>query len=319
MASDECVKSLEPLRGHGVWRAIRTLSEARRWRSFRESHPLRRHEAGLLVQYGIGDHFLTCGLAWAIREHTGYDVVVAGKAGFAFIAELFPGVSRFVTLPKELWKQESGTTQIVSGEYMYAHFRSLELMRAVGYQGFHLLDAYKCLFSLPAQTTLENPRKLSDLELAEAKTFLEAQGLRPGFTAILCPNAGSTPIGNVDNAFWSELAFTLRENGLEPVVNVGPGTEVPKGLEGVAFPLSSFRALVQQAGFFCGVRSGICDLVSDLPVRQAVIYPDIIYHAGPLIKGTALRTLGFPHFPLEIVFAPAEKEACLARLKSHLC
>ena len=69
----------------------------------------------------------------------------------------------------------------------------------------------------------------------------------------------------------------FRERGYQIFTNVA-GEETP--LEGTA-PISpqicEMRSVVEQAGTFIGIRSGICDVIRTADCRKIALYPDYNY------------------------------------------
>lgn len=257
----------------------------------------------LVADYGVGDHYIVGGFAEAVRRHFGVRVWVAGRGNLAFIASLYPAVERYIECPSGRTTLKADAWKIEGGKIFYAHFPELELMRAVGYNGFHFLDAYRCRLGLPASAQLTRPRQPAPAELAAAARILEEQGLTPGRTAVLSVEARTTPTDGVGPDFWTALAKHLQARGLQVGINAGPATVVPDGLRPLNLPLAALRPVVQRAGFFCSVRSGLSDLMCDLRCPQVVVYPEVRYWAGPLKEGTTFDRFGLTKPPHEVVIS----------------
>ncbi len=255
----------------------------------------------LVADYGVGDHYIVGGFAEAVRRHYGVRVWLAGRANLAFIAGLYPAIERYVECPPGRAALPADAPKIEGGKIFYAHFPELELMRAVGYNGFHFLDAYRCRLGLPVGAHLTRPRQPQAAELAAATQILKENDFTPGRTAVLSIEARTTPTDGVDANFWTTLAAELQGQGLGVLVNAGPATVVPAGLRSLSLPLAALRAAVQSAGFFCSVRSGLSDLLCDVRCPQVVVYPDVRYWAGPLLEGTTLSRFGLTKVPQEVV------------------
>lgn len=258
----------------------------------------------LVADYGIGDHYLVGGFADAVRRHYGLRVWLAGRAHLGFLAGLYPAIEHYVECPPGRDALKADAWKIEGGKIFYAHFPELELMRAVGYNGFHFLDAYRCRLGLPVNSFLARPRQPPAAELAAAARLLGENGLTPGRTVVLSIEARTTPTDGVDAAFWTALAAELLSLGLQVAVNAGPTTVVPAGLRALNLPLAAMRAIVQSAGFFCSVRSGLSDLACDLRCPQVVVYPQVPYWAGTLHEGTTFSRFGLTKVPHEVLIAP---------------
>lgn len=260
----------------------------------------------LVADWGIGDHYIVGGFAEAVRRRHGTKVWMSGRKSMAFLARLYPAIERYVEWPAHEDPKSIDTWEVVRGKPFYAHFPKLELMRAVGYNGFHFLDAYRCRLGLPAAASLTRPCQPSASELAAASLLLEAEGFPPGRTVVLSIEARTTPTDGIDTAFWLALADELQARGLAVLVNAAPTTAVPPGLRSMALPLAAFRPVVQSAGFFCSVRSGLSDLACDLDCPQVVLYPSVRYWSGTLSDGTTFSRFGLTKPPHEILFSAAD-------------
>jgi hypothetical protein len=260
----------------------------------------------LIADWGIGDHYIVGGFADAVRQHHGTKVWMSGRKNLAFVAALYPAIERYVEWPAGVDPKSVDTWEVEGGKPFYAHFPKLELMRAVGYNGFHFLDAYRCRLGLPAAALLTPPGHPNAGELVAASALLKAEGFPTGRTVVLSIEARTTPTDGIDAAFWMTLAGELQAQGFAILVNAAPTTAVPPGLRSIALPLAAFRPIVQSAGFFCSVRSGLSDLACDLRCPQVVLYPPVRYWAGTLAEGTTFARFGLKKTPHEIVFSPTE-------------
>ncbi len=267
----------------------------------------------LVADYGVGDHYIVGGFAEAVRRHYGVRVWMAGRANLAFIAGLYPAIEHYVECAPGRDALKADAWKIEGGKIFYAHFPELELMRAVGYNDFHFLDAYRCRLGLPAEAQLTRPRQPNPGELTAAAHLLTEQNFAPGRTVVLSIEARTTPTDGVDAKFWTALAVELQARGLEVLVNAGPATVVPAGLRSLGLPLAALRAVVQSAGFFCSVRSGLSDLLCDVRCPQVVVYPDVRYWAGPLLEGTTFSRFGLTKVPHEVRM-PADGPDELSRM-----
>lgn len=272
----------------------------------------------LVADHGIGDHYLVGAFAAAIARQHRVRPWLAGRGALSFLADLFPGVERYLAWPVEAAPGSIRTPDIRGGTLFHAHFPGLELMRAVGYNGFHFLDAYRCRFGLPPAATLERPRPPGPDDLARAVATLQAHGLPPGRSVLLGLEARSTPMDGVDDAFWSRLVAALRAAGWHPFANGGPATRAPAGLPVVASPVEHLRGLALAAGAVCTVRSGLSDLLSDLPCPRVVVYPHVRYWAGTLQGGTGFARFGLARPPHEVLVTPATAAARAAEIAARL-
>ncbi len=272
----------------------------------------------LVAQHGIGDHYIVAGFAEAVARETNAKVWLAGRRDLAFLAQLFPAVQSYVHWPDHMNAEIIMTLQPSPGRYYFAHFPRMDLVRAVGFKDFHFLDAYRVRLFLPEEATLSPARLPTEPELAAARNFLTQHECVPGQTVILNIDARTTALGGVDPRYWTLLASALRAHGLQPLINQGPTTEIAEGMRGAPFALSDYRAIVMAAGAVCSVRSGVSDLVSNLPVPQVVVYPDARYLGGPLIRGTTLTKFGLPQPPFEVLARRGSVQNDVRLISQHL-
>ncbi len=263
----------------------------------------------LVADWGIGDHYIVASFAEAVRRHYGLRVWMAGRAHLGFLGKIYPSVERYFEWPPTRDAQQLSSWTVEGGKVFYAHFPKLELMRAVGFNGFHFLDAYRCRLGLPLSANPTRPRQPVAAEITAAIDLLRSRGLTPGRTVVCSVDARTTPTDGVDAAFWTALATELRAVGLAVLVNSGPTTAVPAGLVSASIELPLFRAVVQAAGGFCSVRSGLSDLACDLRCPQVVVYPDVRYWSGTLLEGTTFGKFGLTKTPHEVVVRKSENPA----------
>ena len=271
----------------------------------------------LVAQHGIGDHYIVGGFAEAVARRHRTKVWLAGRRDMAFVSTLYPAVERYLHWPDHMSAESILTAMPGPGRYYFAHFPRMDLARAVGFKDFHFLDAYRVRLRIKAEDELTAARQPGAEELARAREFLARHDCPAGRTVILNIDARTTALGGVDPRYWPLLAAALRTQGLHPFVNVGPSTQLGEGMRGASFTLADYHALVTVAGAVCTVRSGVSDLVSNLPVPQVVVYPDAEYLGGPLIKGTTLAKFGLAQPPLEVLARKGNVQQDIRLIAQH--
>ena len=272
----------------------------------------------LVGDYGIGDHYIVGGFAEAVSKKYGLKVWMAGRAQMAWVADLYPAVERFLPLPDHLKHDELETTKPTGGEIFYAHFPQLELAKAIGFKDFHFLDAYRVRLGLPEDSELSKALLPSDEELAHADELLRRSNLPAKKTVLLNIDAKSISTETFSADYWTAMADALSANGLHPLINRGPETIVPPGLPSMDIPIRDYRALALAAGAVCTVRSGISDLVSDLPCARVVLYPKLDYEGGPLLKGTSFEKFGAHREQREFLVSPDCRTESIAQTVEYL-
>lgn len=103
-----------------------------------------------------------------------------------------------------------------------------------------------------------------------------AWGLQEGRTVIVSPNAYS--VKKLPEWFWEKVAVELQAKGYKVFVNLNPAAELNpfRSMEPVFFPYDECEAILRYAGYFLALRSGLCDIVAQVPCRKIILYPSEI-------------------------------------------
>lgn len=276
----------------------------RKWRRFAHDHPLAHDMTGLLVREGIGDHFVVAAFAEALSHLHHCRIRLCGNPRYAFLRELFPAVAEYLPVPVHAEFDPVASRVIHPGEYSLAFFPAdYSLARALGHGGFHMLDGYRCHLGLRGDVPPTIPLPPSQADLEDAANHLAAHNLPHGRTVLLCTDARSISTAAIPLDFWIRLAAELTRQGKAPVVNRGPTTVELPGVPFLDIPLERFRAVATTAGAICAVRSGLVDLVADLPALRAVLYPRISYGGSGLAEAFTLKRFGYQNAVSEFTVA----------------
>lgn len=105
-------------------------------------------------------------------------------------------------------------------------------------------------------------------------SFFREHALTPGRTVVLSPYANT--VMGLDFNFWNMLTDKFIAAGFCVCTNSGhPENEPPlKNTQAVFFPIEHARAIIEQAGCFIGLRSGLCDIIGLSEATKVVLYPD---------------------------------------------
>lgn len=94
-----------------------------------------------------------------------------------------------------------------------------------------------------------------------------------GKTVILAPYANT--VGNIEQSIWEKLTEKLIEMGYTVFTNsIGESEPVIKGSKVLNFPLETAIDVVEKAGIFIGLRSGLCDIIASANANKIILYPD---------------------------------------------
>lgn len=266
-------RAIQGLRGFR--RAMRQDRKHALLRAELARHGIGADHNGLLLSHGIGDHTMVMGLANAYEQALGEPLTYfVGRADLAFLAEAFLPRRTYVALPGRLRARmfEDG---LKGGRLFYGHFPGYHLNKVIGYHGLTLLDAYRCRFKLPADSTPQLPSAPLADEVERAAAQLTREGLRRGKTVMLCTEARSLDSSGLVDQFWVPLVSRLQSEGFGIKVNDNPGLCERLGLSDHRLPLNEWRAMVAACGHLVSFRSGLSDLALNTGARHTVVFPRV--------------------------------------------
>ncbi len=234
---------------------------------------------------GTGDAFLTGRylLKYIAREGiTAYRVITC-SGGFAKILTLFGIKKENILVIKK--NQMNNLKNYINykgvdknGGIRYLLYWGLGGQKASlfeGYNGLTFEDLFKlCVFKLPIDA---KPRKIFQrISDSEAEKEIIRMGLIPNKTVVLAPYANSF-YEELTVEWWENLARSLQDKDFCVATNSSGVDEPPiKGTMAVSFPYDSINVMMDKCGYFIGVRSGLCDILSDSNCRKIVIYQSFI-------------------------------------------
>ncbi len=194
---------------------------------------------------------------------------------------------------------EKVNLKLLNDSWAQIHTNPLEWFR--GYKGLEFTPLFrKFVFDLPKEAKPEHPvYKDVDGELEKA---FEELGPKAGNTVILSPY--SNTLADLPGEFWERLAGELKSKGFVVCTNSSSDTEpAVKGTIPVFFPLNTAPQWVEKAGYFIGVRSGFCDVISGARARKVILYGihDRFYNASSF-EYFNLKDMGLCEDAVELEF-----------------
>lgn len=130
---------------------------------------------------------------------------------------------------------------------------------------FNFMDTYRWyVLGLKGELHFEMPH-FKEIESHE----IEKLGLIKNKTVIIAPEANS--VTQLSIAFWNEIIDQLKELGFRVLVNCNNIQEYHT--ETLFFKYSKGVPILEYAGCFVGIRSGLCDILSTAQCRKIIIYP----------------------------------------------
>lgn len=148
------------------------------------------------------------------------------------------------------------------------HTNQIEWFR--GYKGLMFMPLFRrYVFDLPDQERPKHPVYQGDDRQIEQ--IMQEKNLVEGSTIVLSPY--SNTLADLPDLFWEELAGKVRDLGYCVCTNSGGSAEPAiKGTVSVFFPLDLAPRFVEKCGYFIGVRSGLCDVISGAKAAKIILY-----------------------------------------------
>lgn len=103
--------------------------------------------------------------------------------------------------------------------------------------------------------------------------FLER--IKPGKAVILSPYAKS--VTRIPQECWERIIEYYAEREYQLFTNTAGEEKALDGTERIEVKLSELRSVVERAGTFIGIRSGLCDVIRESSGRKIALYPDCYY------------------------------------------
>lgn len=109
----------------------------------------------------------------------------------------------------------------------------------------------------------------------ELVAYKKLEEIPAGNAVVLSPYAKS--VVNLPGEYWDSIIKYCSKKGYRAYTNVtGEEKELP-GTFRLEVSLSELQSVVERAGTFIGLRSGLCDVLKWADCRKIVLYPDCFY------------------------------------------
>jgi hypothetical protein len=287
-----------------------------RQRRFLARHPLQPEEWGIACPWGMGDLYLACAFAEAVRaRHGGSGLVAFVRPEFAYIPTLFPAVSRIVPVADVDSMGIQPENLLLAQGRLFVVFPHTSFLPVIGYKGVDFLDYLRLCLKLPLDTQPTPPRAQTADERASGQEILRRHGLHSGRTVVLAPDATST--GVAPDSFWAALAGELKRGGYDVAFNNPRHTRTPiESAVSLDVPVANFLAVAEEAGWVISARSGLCDLLAHASAKLTVVYPDESDNPRrqQLTSGFSLVRSGLRPDAEEVVFSHRSADEIIQRI-----
>lgn len=145
----------------------------------------------------------------------------------------------------------------------------VNLTKALYIRKIPLEQIYCCgVYGLPKETVAAKPS-------ANRLIYRDLEVIPDGTAVIFSPYAKS--VIPIDSEVWEAAVSYYTRAGYKCYTNV-VGDETPlEGTEAISPSLLELRSVVERAGTFIGIRSGLCDVIREAKARKIALYPDYNY------------------------------------------
>lgn len=144
----------------------------------------------------------------------------------------------------------------------------VNLYKALYVKKIPLERIYCCgVFGLPVATIGYEPQCSAE--------YPDLQEIEAGKAVILSPYAKSVTV--LPEKIWNQIIEDYSSKGYQCFTNVAGGQKALKGTIPISPAISEIRSVVERAGTFIGIRSGLCDVLRTAKAEKTALYPDYYY------------------------------------------
>lgn len=144
----------------------------------------------------------------------------------------------------------------------------INLHRALYVKKISLEQIYCCgVFGLPADTEPAKPQNW--------KVWPGLDSIEEGNAVILSPYAKS--VTAIDNKIWEDIIMDYKNRGYQVFTNICGEEEPLQGTISLRAEIYEMKSVLERAGTFIGIRSGLCDVIKTANCRKIALYPDYNY------------------------------------------
>lgn len=137
---------------------------------------------------------------------------------------------------------------------------------------FNMFDMYR--YYIFDMDNIEGVRREFDhlKNTTNSVKICEEAGVEKGNSVIISPYAKS--LVGFDKNVWKQIADKLISSGFKVFTNCADNEIEIEGTARLSFPINEAFGVVEYAGYFVGIRSGFCDVISETNSKKILIYPD---------------------------------------------
>ena len=204
--------------------------------------------------------------------------------------------------------------KVLNDSWGTIHANKLEWFR--GYKGWNFMELFRTfVFNLPDDALPERPA-LDNVD-EELERIFEENHLIPDRTVVIAPY--SNTLADLPDSFWSGIVTYLHDKGYAVCTNCGGSAEPPlPDTVPVSFSLTIAPQFVSRAGYFIGVRSGLCDVISAADAVKIVLYDrDNWFYNCSAYEYFSLNHMRLCEDAIEIQFENKHLGLCEEQIKQY--
>ena len=169
------------------------------------------------------------------------------------------------------------------------------------------------VYGLNEFTAMKRPQNQGNMDYVVA--LFKQLGLKEGKTVILAPYAGSF-VSEMSTEQWDVLAEMLIEKGYTVCTNCYGNEKPVKNTVPIQFSYKEAVNVLEYAGTFVALRSGLCDVVSPAKCKMIIIYEEG-FNAGSY-SFFSLKKMGLRNDVFEVIFKKT-KDFIIEILEKVIC
>lgn len=192
--------------------------------------------------------------------------------------ELADVIHMFGDYPVEVFEQKELDSMIQASiyrrdnDFYIAHQDRpyvVNLSKALYVKKIVFSDMYCCgVYGLSKGTMSIKPKE-------DLPVYKDIDSIPSGRSVIFSPYAKS--VVAIDSKVWSSAVQYYVAAGYKCFTNV-VGDELPlEGTEAISPSLLEMKSVIERAGTFVGIRSGLCDIIRETKAKKIALYPDYNY------------------------------------------
>lgn len=204
------------------------------------------------------------------RKIDEYVVIVIGNACGA-VAKMFGVAQVEIVSQEDMDESVQAVLYTRDGDAYIAHQDrpyTIYLSKALYVKKISLETMYKCgVFGLPKDTIPLLPNNLG--------IYDKLNEIPRGRSVILSPYAKS--VTNIPIGYWENIIQDYSQKGYTIYTNVSGEEIALDGTIELRVKLPQMQSVVEHAGTFIGLRSGLCDVIKWANCKKIAVYPDAFY------------------------------------------